>query len=142
MRTCVAVVAMLAAAVPVLAGPFDGVFASSEEGCAHLKSDGVQALFEHDFLVMTLADGINANEFHCDFLRADATADGAAMVITSFCEYPGEPFGDLITLREFSEGSITVTSLREYATQSAMGGEGWLGTEIYYQCPGMDRLPR
>ncbi|MCB9993965.1 MAG: hypothetical protein H6873_09950 [Hyphomicrobiaceae bacterium] len=125
-----------------LAGPFDGVFVSDPQGCGWLKKEGAQALFEHDFLTLTLKDGINANEFGCEFLDSKPAAGGDALVITAFCEYPGEPFPDLISLRTFDESSITLTSVWKLAEDAAYGVDGNWGSQIYTRCNDLEELPQ
>ena len=120
---------------PALAGPFEGVYVTDLQGCKWFEEDGAIALFDHDFMALTIKDGIYANEYHCDFLDRKTTHDNAAMVITAFCEYPGEPYPDLFSLREFDEHSITVTSLHD-AAQNPQGG-----SQIYKKCNNLKELP-
>lgn len=127
---------------PALADTFDGVFASQPEGCVWLQKEGAQALFEHDFLAMTLADGIQANEFFCDFLDTKSTKDGSALVITAFCMYPGEPFPDLISLSQFDDNSILAVSLHRMQEDAALGVEGIWGSQTYTRCTDLKELPR
>jgi hypothetical protein len=136
------VLCCLVPGVALAEGPFDGVFVTEQLACQWLEQEGAQAHFEHDFLSLTLAEGINANEFHCDFLDTKATGDGSALVITAFCEYPGEPYPDLIALREFDEQSISVSSMHDHAEDLVYGREGWQGTDLYYRCENLKVLPR
>ncbi len=127
MRGILALSLVLLAIGPALAGPFDGVFVSQPAACRWFADEGRQALFEHDFLALTLGDGITANEFHRDFLDVKSAGEGTALVVTSFCEYPGEPFPDLISLSEFDENSIIAVSLHQMQEDAGYGVEGVLG---------------
>lgn len=138
-RLCTLAFALIC--VPVLAGPFDGVFVSDPQGCQWLEQDGAMALFDNDFLALTRKDGIVANEYHCEFLDEKTTADGVAMVITALCEYPGEPFPDLISLREFDENSIMVSSMHNAAEDAANDVQGIRGAQIYTRCSNLKELP-
>ena len=129
-------------AVPALAENFDGVFVSDPEACGWLASEGSQALYEHDFLALTLADGIQANEFYCNFLDTKSNGDGSALVVTAFCEYPGEPFPDLISLSQFDDNSITAVSLHQMQEDAAFGADGMWGSQTYTRCSDLKELPR
>jgi hypothetical protein len=132
----------LMATVSTVAGPFDGVWVTDPEACDWFEQEGQIALFNHDFLALTLEDGIVANEFGCEFLDSQPTKDGRAIVFTAFCEYPGDPFPDLISLSEFQENSINVSSLHRVTEQVSMGAENPRGIDIYTRCDNLKELPR
>ncbi len=142
MRSLMALSLFAALTGPALAGPFDGLFVSRPEACQWIAFEGGSAPFQHDFFVLSLADGIEANQFHCTFLDTKAVKDGSALVITAFCEYPDESFPDLISLSEFDENSITVTSLYRMQEDAARGVNGMGGSQTYTRCPDLKELPR
>lgn len=142
MRGILALSFCLLASGSALAGSFDGLFVSQPAGCQWLKDEGSQALFEHDFLALSLTDGIQANEFHCSFVDIKPTTTGEALVVTAFCEYPGEPFPDLISLSEFDDNSIIAVSLHQMQEDAGLGVEGIWGSQIYTRCTDLKELPR
>lgn len=124
---------VLCASATYAADVFDGVFASVEEGCTFLEQEGVQAIFEHDFLMMTLADGIDGNEYRCEFVDVKSSRGDTVKVVTAYCEYPGELQPDMFAIREYGENTVSVNSLMDIAVANAVG-EGMPPASIYYRC--------
>lgn len=137
--SCAAAICLFS--LPVLAeATFDGVFISDVAGCQELEKKGLAAVFARDIQVLTLEEGVQAFEYHCDFLDAKGSKAGDIMVVTAFCEYPGAPFPDLLSLLERGENSISVTSLHDKFENAASARS--YEPSVYHRCENLKELPR
>lgn len=115
------------------------IYASSEDACKRLAK-GASAFENFDFTVLTFDQGIQGDEFHCDFMDVKSQPDGPFSLAEAVCEIPGMRYPDLISIAPYSEGSIEVVSLYDSTTQEATDENPNPGFSTYYKCS-IDTLP-
>ena len=158
-----AVALILLTASSTLADSIDRskVYVSKPDACKALKSKGVDAFQEGDFLAMTFKDGIQSDEFHCTFYDVKSKPNSDSILVEAICEEPGIQYPDLLAISPYSEGTIQVTSMAAAAEQSAAAGaaadagttakggtattsddDSSGATTVYTRCDKLSELPR
>ena len=88
----------------------EGTFASSDEGCAKLKTKTPAELGEDlDFTVVSKA-GLTGYQQRCDFLNVTAH-NATSWLATAYCEEQGYAYPDLFAIAQKEDGSLRVTRL-------------------------------
>lgn len=120
--------------------PYAGVFVSDPAQCKAVAENGAQAVFDGDFTILTLADGVLGNEFTCHFADIKPAADGQILVITAMCEEPGLQYPDLLSLSVYDDERVQLNSL--YLASAAGGvGDTLPGQTLYSRCDNLSELP-
>jgi hypothetical protein len=162
MKSALALILVLLTATSALADSIDRskVYVSKPEACKALKSKGVDAFQDSDFMAMTFKDGIQSDEFHCTFYDVKSKPNSDSILVEAICEEPGIQYPDLLAISPESEGTIQVTSMAAAQEQGTNGGpatdaattakggsdansdDSGGATTIYTRCDKLSGLPR
>jgi hypothetical protein len=150
-----AVCLLIFAASPALAQSVDQskLYVTDPAACELLREKGVDAFGELDFLAMSFTDGIQGNEFNCNFYSVMAKDNSTDVLVQAICEEPGFKYPDLISVAPWDDTRVQVGSLYELqrALVSGTSGEATepessdgqaAGITLYSACEGLSELPR
>jgi hypothetical protein len=96
----------------------EGMFASSEAGCALLKAQTAEDLGEElDFYVLNRS-GITTYMQRCEFVQV-TPREGARWLATAICDDGGYIYPDLFTVAQKTDGGLAVTRLTDLTQQES-----------------------
>ena len=100
----------------------EGIFASSQDGCAALKTKTVVELGEDlDFYVLTKS-GVSTYMQRCDFTSVTPHGE-ARWLATAFCDEDGYVYPDLFAIAQKEDGGLAVSRLTDVTQQQGTESE-------------------
>ena len=117
------------------------VYVSDPAACEALEKQGLGAFETLDFLTFSLANGIQGNEFNCQFFDVKSRTGNDITLIEAICEAPGERYPDLMSVAPNDEMQIEVVSMADQHLPGAEGREN-PGVTLYSRCDNLSELPR
>ena len=137
--------------------PQDKLYVTDPAACKALETKGVAAFEDMDFLAMSLTDGIQGMEFHCNFFDVKTKPGNSFTVVTAMCEMPGDSYPDLLAISPYNDDTIKVSSMSDtmFAQMSANESDADLpadasgtdaiplppGSTLYHRCDNLSELP-
>jgi len=138
----------------LLAGPVVGqedmvidqskLYVSDPTACAALEHDGIEAL-SSDYLVLSLPDGIQSNEFQCGFYDIKTRPNTPLLHVQAVCEAPGEVYPDTLAIAPYDSERIQVVSSYDAMMVTAgliepPGPPTNPGVTLYTRCPNLSEI--
>lgn len=158
MRTALAVLGLVAVAVPALAQEpaidRTRIYVSEPSACAALEKSGIDAFMEESFLALSFEDGIQAMEFHCAFYDIKAKDNSSRLFVDAVCELPGQIYPDTLAISPWDDKTIQVVSSYDLnsAGFSTLAGDEPVskqsdqgqspGATLFTRCDTISELPR
>lgn len=123
------------------------LYVTDPAACQKLKDVGVDAFNDTDFLAMSMTDGIQGMEFHCNFMDVKGQKGSSFLFVSAVCEAPGEVYPDTLSISPYDETTVQVVSSYDAMMVSSGNAEPPgpttnPGVTMYHRCDNLSELPR
>ena len=123
------------------------LYVTDPAACQMLADKGVDAFGEMDFLSMSLNDGIQGMEFHCNFFDVKTKKGNNFLFVDAVCEAPGEVYPDTISISPYDDTTVQLVSSYDSMMQASGnvapdGATENPGVTLYHRCDNLSELPR
>jgi hypothetical protein len=122
------------------------IYVSEPSACEALERQGLDALMEGDFLIMSFANGIQSMEFHCNFYDVKSRPNTPLLFVDAVCESPGDVYPDILAIAPMGEDTIQVVSSNDAmmvntGVYEPPGPTTNPGVTLYTRCPNLSEIP-